>query len=221
MRTSRVINESKNNSIFGMGARQKEKEDRVRSQMFAFKDDTDLGDKGVYQKPVIKMAFAREDGSLIKKKGLEYESGGRIFKTDDDGCLTLLNTSYVKDRQAEAADERDLIFGLVQTFLDIENDDIVAELLGKTLWDEMAQPDKDCRPSTLSGMPVDSLVFAQGVARLKNILKRRNFCPDEAISMTSGLGAKNSSGGANVYDIKALVGAQDGTAAPPSKSLAD
>ena len=85
-----------NNSVFSHGERIEQAREKARQQTFQYRD----GDSLVTSGPVIKMGFFTDDGEDVKhldKPGIEYEMGDRIYKTDPKGCISVANTSWLRD----------------------------------------------------------------------------------------------------------------------------
>jgi len=103
MKTSRVPNQTKNNSTFDPWARRKAQEEKMKNQMFGYRtEDGNLKLEG----PVFKMKPMLEDGTAVEGV-VEMEWGGRIHKTDENGTLTIVNNDYLQDRGAVSNDKRD------------------------------------------------------------------------------------------------------------------
>ena len=76
-----------NSSMFSHGERLEQARERKRGQTFAYKE----GDDVKSTVPIIKLGFFKDDGDDVKHldfAGMEYEIGGRIYKTDEKGTFT-------------------------------------------------------------------------------------------------------------------------------------
>ena len=189
--------------MFSHGERLEQARERRRGQNFQYKDGDDVKNTG----PTIKLGFFKDDADDVehlKFPGMEYEIGGRIYKTDENGTFTVANTAWLRDQQAIQNDIRDHLFSILEIVMDIEDADILKEMFGKSIWDKIVAD--NCTPQELSVMPTDSIVFARGVAKLKQYIKARNFAPDTLL--TAGHQHKTSNTG-NVPDgMDALLGVE-------------
>ena len=178
--------------------------ERVMSQSFQYKAaDGKVASTG----PTVKMGFFTEadDGTIthLKQQGVEYELGGRIYETDGDGVISAVNTSWLRDRQAEQNDIRDHLFSILEVVMDIEDDAVLEQIFGKKMYAEIKTA--HCSPNELSVLPTDSIVFAQGVSNLKRFIKARNLAPDQMLT-AGGHGHKTSNKGNVPDNMDALLG---------------
>ena len=182
MRASRVPaahREAKNSGVFSAAERRHDAEVRARGQMFQYKDKDD-GGKIKSTGPVMKLAFCGEDGSKLAMPGIEYEIGGRIQRTDDQGCMAVLNMEWLGDREAESEDRRDYIHGLLYKFLKVDDEEALKQAFGATIWQKIVAA--HCTPGEISLMPEQSDIFFQKASQFKTFIQERNFAPDEMVS---------------------------------------
>ena len=193
-----------NSSMFSHGERLEQARERKRGQTFSYKEGDDVKNTG----PIIKLGFFDDNGEDVKHlkfPGMEYEIGGRIYKTDATGTFTVANTAWLRDQQSIQNDLRDHIFSILEIVMDIEYEDVLKELFGAAIWAKIMAD--HCTPQELSVMPTDSIVFARGVSNLKKWIKKRNFAPDTLL--TAGHQHKTSNKG-NVPDgMDALLAGGD------------
>ena len=190
-----------NNSMFSRGERIEQARVKSRKQTFQYREGQNMMTTG----PVIKIGFFRDDDDDVKhlkQEGLEFELGGRIYTTDENGCISIANTSWVEDRRAEQNDIRDHLFSLLEAVMDMEDEDILRQLFGEHIWTQIVAD--HCTPQELSILPTDSLVFARGVSNLKKWIKKRNFAPDQL--MTAGKSHHTSNKGNVPEGMDGLLG---------------
>ena len=181
MRASRVPaahREAKNSGVFSAAERRHDAEVRARGQMFQYKDKDDGKIKSTG--PVMKLAFCGEDGGKLSMPGIEYEIGGRIQRTDAQGCMAVLNMEWLGDREAESEDRRDYIHGLLYKFLKVDDPEALKQAFGVDIWQKIVTA--HCTPGEISLMPEQSDIFFQKASQLKTFIQERNFAPDEMVS---------------------------------------
>ena len=194
-----------NSSMFSAGERLEAARLRAEGQIFKYKSAD--GKTQENSGPIACIGFfsEKDDGSVthLDRRGVQYEIGGRIYETDERGVISTINSAWLRDQQMNQNDHRDHIFSLVETIMDIEDDDIVQQIFGAAIFEDLKQ--KKALPSMLSLLPEDSLAFSSGAAHLKAAIKRRNLAPDQLL--TAGKPHAQSHAGAPITgDMQAMLG---------------
>ena len=64
----------------------------------------------------------------------------------------------------------------------------------------------NCKPSELSCMPVDSLLFARGQSKLKQYIKERNLAPDQLLTAGHNSVGTSASGNNVPEGLEGMLG---------------
>ena len=129
--------DSRSSDIFGAARRAQLKAEHDAGLSFrTYKDDK------FDQSAVAPLGFCerKDDGTfeLIQKAGLQYTLSGRIYETNKDGVINIVNSDYLKERVYAARDKRDRLLSMLNIVLEMADDEEGLEaLLGKAIYDIM------------------------------------------------------------------------------------
>ena len=184
-----------------MGARAEAKRERLREQLFVYGSGANR-----VQTPIIGRGFVGEDGALVAQPNLTMKVGDRLMKTNAAGVIFEYDDDFFEDRATEQDELNDRVYSNIQLMLRIENDDVIRELLGVALFKKAY--DGNCLPSLIAGMPVESLIYAEAVKKLKDIVIERNMASNKYRTIGIGqppIGQNYTTGAVAQNDVKSLI----------------